>query len=103
MKLSKYEQETIILFNEEEIVASVYTYNEKLKDRLRMMSQKYPDDCQLIRVNDEGGETYHILKKLVSIRLPYSKERRKRDSEIALAQNRKPPWFKGAEAPYKED
>ena len=33
MKLSKYEQETIICFNEEETEASVYTHNSKLKAR----------------------------------------------------------------------
>ena len=34
MKLSKYERETIILFNEEESYAEVYTYNQEVKKRL---------------------------------------------------------------------
>ena len=32
MRLTKYEKETIILFNEEDELASIYTYNMKLKD-----------------------------------------------------------------------
>lgn len=86
MKLSRYEQETIINFNEDEPVASVYTYNVKLKNRLKMLAEKYPDDCAFERKNSEGGVTYIINKKLIAIRLPYSEERRKRDRERALAQ-----------------
>ena len=44
MKLSKYEQETIINFNEEETEASIYTHNAKLKERLKMMAEKYPSE-----------------------------------------------------------
>ena len=95
MKLSKYEQETIINFNEDEATASVYTHNQKLKNRLKMMAKKYPDNCRFIRKNKEGGETYEISKKLVSIRIPYSEERKAHDREIALAQRRKPPQAAG--------
>ena len=43
MKLTKYEKETIILFNEAEDTASIYTYNAGLKKRLAAFSRKYPD------------------------------------------------------------
>ena len=35
MRLTKYEKETIILFNEFEDEASIYTYNAGLKTRLK--------------------------------------------------------------------
>ena len=44
MRLNKYEQETIINFNEDEAVASVYTHNPKLKERLKQMAARFPAD-----------------------------------------------------------
>ena len=43
MTLTKLEQETIILYNEEEKTASVYTHNAKLIAKLKRLSEKYPD------------------------------------------------------------
>lgn len=91
MKLSKYEQETIICFNEEETEASVYTHNAKLKTRLKKMAESFPEECAYVSQNGAGGVTYQINKKQISVRQPYSEERRKRDREIALAANRRPP------------
>ena len=42
MKLSKYEKETIINWNEAESTASIYTFNADLKRRLAEFSRKYP-------------------------------------------------------------
>ena len=42
MKQSKIEQETIILFNEGEADAEVYTHNVKLKNKLVKMAKKCP-------------------------------------------------------------
>ena len=91
MKLSKYEQETIINFNEEETVASIYTHNAKLKERLKMMAEKYPSECIFSTENAWGGVTYKVSKKLITVRMPYSEERRKKDRERALAANLRPP------------
>lgn len=41
-KLSKYERETIVNFNEGESEASIYTFNADLKRRLAEFSRKYP-------------------------------------------------------------
>ncbi len=41
-KLTKYEKETIILFNEGEDTASIYTYNASLRKRLALFSKKHP-------------------------------------------------------------
>lgn len=91
MKLSRYEQETIINFNEEEMMASVYTHNAKLKEKLKKMEASFPDDCSFVSKNSAGGVSYQISKKLISVRMPYSEERRKKDRERALAANRRPP------------
>lgn len=49
MKLSKLEQESIILYNEEESTASIYTHDPKLKRKLKRLAEKYPDRCTRIR------------------------------------------------------
>ena len=46
-KLSKYEKETIINWNEAEDTASIYTFNADLKRRLAEFSHKCPLLCQL--------------------------------------------------------
>ena len=48
-KLSKYEKETIINWNEAEDAASIYTFNADLKRRLAEFSRKYPQLCWLER------------------------------------------------------
>lgn len=77
MKLTKYEKETIILFNEAEDQVDVFTYNVNLKRRLANFSRKYPELCRKKAVNKEGGVTYLIDKGRLSIHLvpPYDAER----------------------------
>lgn len=84
-RLTKIEKETIILFNEGEEEASVYTYNTGLKKRLADFSRKYPELCRLERPEYLGGVSYRIDKSRLSIRLipPYSEERRKEASRYA--------------------
>ena len=43
MELTPYEKETILLFNEGEDTASVYTHNTRLIKKLKKLSEKYPD------------------------------------------------------------
>ena len=50
-KLSKYEKETIINWNEAENLASVYTFNASLKRRLADFSRKYPLLCRLAPIS----------------------------------------------------
>ena len=84
-KLTKYEKETIVLFNEGEDTASIYTYNAGLRKRLANFSKKYPDLCRLEKSCDQGGVSYVLDKSRLSIRLqpPMSEERRKKASENA--------------------
>lgn len=46
-KLTKYEKETIVLFNEGEDTAHIQTYNAGLRNRLAAFSKKHPDLCRL--------------------------------------------------------
>lgn len=90
MKLSRYEQETIINFNEEEDTASVYTHNNKLREKLLRLSKKHPEK---ISVEQKGRDaaTFTVPKSCVSVREPYSDVRRAADSKRAIEANIKPP------------
>lgn len=81
MTLTKYEKETIILFNEGEDK----TYNAGLRKRLAAFSKKHPDLCRLEKPFAQGGVIYVLDKSRLSIRLqaPYSEERRRKASESA--------------------
>ena len=76
-KLSKYEKETIINWNEAEDTASIYTFNADLKRRLAEFSRKYPQLCRLEHSTTEGSVTYVMDKSRLSIRLVPQKERLK--------------------------
>ena len=84
-KLTKYEKETIVLFNEGEDTASIYTYNAGLRRPLENFSKKYPDLCRLEKSCEQGGVSYVLEKSRLSIRLqpPMSEERRQKASEYA--------------------
>ena len=46
MNLTKYERETIILFNEAEDTAEVSTYNRRLQHRLDHLVKEHPDEVK---------------------------------------------------------
>lgn len=85
MKLSLYEQETIILYNQAE-AAEVYTHDPRLLEKLRRLAEKYPD--QIVK---KDRQTFTVPKRCVSVREPYSDERRKAASERAKAAGYRPP------------
>lgn len=103
MKLTKEEKETIILFNEEDDLAEVYTYNTKLKQKLRKLAKEHPEACTFEWKNDWNAHKYKIQKNLISIRVPYSEERKQQGRERALAEGILPPLNVkiGANAPEK--
>ena len=87
MKLSKLEQESIILYNEEESTASIYTNDPKLK----RLAEKYPDKVYPDRAVHAGAVSYAVPKSCVSIREPFSDERRRAASERAKNAGYTPP------------
>ena len=71
MDLSKYEQETIINFNEAEKVASVYTHNKALKRKLAALAEQYPDECITMSTNhDAMGVDYVVPKRWIKVSPP---------------------------------
>ena len=76
---------TELYFNEYDSTAEIYTYNTKLKKRLTAYAATYPDLCQLIEDDENGGLRFEIDKSRISIRLtaPHSEERRRHLSQKA--------------------
>lgn len=78
-KLSKYEKETIIVFNEEEPTATIFTYNRKLRNKLQEIvkecNSKDGSKSGLFSVvfEDNFSGRYIIPKSLISIRKPRKK------------------------------
>ena len=70
MKLSNYEKETILLFNEAEQMASVFTYNDALKRQLAVLCNSYPEQVRKTEDNGFGGVTYELPKKWFRITPP---------------------------------
>lgn len=63
MKLSLYEQETIILYNQAEATAEVYSHDPRLLEKLRRLAEKYPDQI----VKKEPSDLT-VPKRCVSVR-----------------------------------
>ena len=70
MKLSRIEQETVINFNEAEGMASIYTHNTALKERLLVLCQSYPEPVRQTADNGRGGLTIELPKKWLKVTPP---------------------------------
>lgn len=90
-QLTKLEKETVILFNEAEASATVYTYNANLKKKLEDLAGKLPGQVLLLHRDAQGGVSYALPKGCISFRPPYSEERRQADRDRALQAGRRPP------------
>ena len=87
MSLSKIEQETIILFNEAEATASVYTYNGALKRKLAGLCSTRPKEAQQTKDDGCGGLTFEVPKRWVKVNAGpvYTEEQRQAMKERAKA------------------
>ena len=63
MSLTKYEQETIINFNEGDKTAGVYTHNRALRHKLEKLARERPEDCRLKNVSRDGEAVDYIIPK----------------------------------------
>lgn len=91
MALSGTEKETILLFNEAEAEAHVYTYNGNLKRKLESFAQMMPSQVRLTARDATGAVSYVIPKSLILIRKPYSAEYREALRKRALERDLRPP------------
>ena len=69
MRLTNLERETIILFNEAEGAASVYTFNGRIKKRLEELHIQHKTDVSLQRA-DGDSVTYKLPKSWIRINAP---------------------------------
>lgn len=67
MPVSKIERETIILFNEAEATASVYTYNGALKRKLSGLCEARPTEARQTKDDGRGGLTFEVPKRWVKV------------------------------------
>lgn len=91
--LTRCEQETIIIYNNQDKTALVYTCHSKMKNKLRLFAEQFPEDV-IIEKEDEISISAIVPKKCVaSIRTPkkreVSDEQRQRMSEMAKSMSLK--------------
>lgn len=70
MKLSNYEKESIILWNEAEKTASIYTHNAALQEQLAALCESHPEQVRRTEDNGHGGLTFELPKKWLKIAPP---------------------------------
>lgn len=70
MTLTLQERETIILFNEQDDTAELFTYNRKLIRRLSMLAQQRPGECRQTKDNGHGGLTFVFPKSWTRVNPP---------------------------------
>lgn len=82
MRLTRYEQETVINFNAGEKMATVYTADTAVMRNLDALVTGYPDTFKCTKVNDIS-KTYEMPKSAVTYRKPrrLSKKQRERARE----------------------
>lgn len=92
MKLSLLEQETILLYNQAEPAAQVYTHDPRLMEKLNRLADKHPE-----QITKKDEHNFIVPKRCVSVREPYSEKRRKAASERAKAAGYQPPSRKAGD------
>lgn len=68
-KLAKVEQETIIIFNEQDKTDSVSTYNAVLVRKLEKLCRERPDECRK-NERQNGVDEYIVPKKWIKVNPP---------------------------------
>ena len=87
MSISRIEQETVILFNEADASASVYTYNGALKRKLTGLCHTRPTEARLTKDDERGGLTFEVPKRWIKVNAGpvYTEEQRQAMKERAKA------------------
>ena len=77
------EQETIINWDNELDEATVYTFDQRIANKLKALSEKYPELFVLLDKGPQRSVTYRVPKRCIGIRPPYSDMRRKQQAADA--------------------
>ena len=59
MKLSLVERETILLYNQAEPMAEVYTHDPRLMEKLELLAKKHPDQIDVYKRQGRYSDRYH--------------------------------------------
>jgi len=88
MKLSRYEQESILNYNAGEQTATLYTRDKAVMRKLDMLVADFPDTYTLTG-QDKISKTYSFPKSYVSYRKPraVSAEQRERARQMMIERN----------------
>ena len=89
MKLSRYEQETIVNYNAGEQNATLYTRDKVVMRKLDTLVADFPDTYKLTG-QDEVSKTYSFPKSHVSYRKPraVSTEQREQARQMMIERNK---------------
>lgn len=89
MKLTRYEQETVINYNAGEQTATAYTRDKAVMRKLDRLVADFPDTYKLME-QDEVSKTYSFPKSYISYRKPraVSIEQRERARQMMIAKNK---------------
>ena len=90
MKLTRYEQETIVNFNAEESDAIVYTRDKAVMRQLDALVTEYPDIFKCIGETDID-KTYEMPKSVVTYRKPRRLSEEQREAARLRAKQLKKP------------
>lgn len=87
MSISKIERETVILFNEAEATASIYTYNGALKRKLMGLCAERPQEARQTKDDERGGLTFEVPKRWIKVNagIVLTEEQRQARAEAARA------------------
>lgn len=91
MKLSRYEQETIVSYNADEQTATIYTRDKAVMRKLDTLVANFPDTYKLVK-QDEVSKTYSFPKSFVSYRKPRAvsmEQREQARKKIGLINSKK--------------
>ena len=88
--LKKQQKVTEVFYNAKDAKAEIYTHDTKLKKRLLAYAAKFPALCRQIDDDEQGGLTFVIDKRRISIRItePYTEEWRAAASRRAKEMRR---------------
>ena len=79
--LTRYEQETIINYNNGDKLVSLYTADTVVMKKLDKLVEKYPDTYKMIK-QDSVSKTYEFSKKLISFRPPNTRVYTEEEKQI---------------------
>lgn len=91
MKLSRYEQETIVSYNAGEQTATIYTRDKAVMRKLDTLVADFPATYKLMK-QDEVSKTYSFPKSFVSYRKPRAvsmEQREQARKKIGLINSKK--------------